>query len=226
MKKFLKFLFIWLPCALIVFSLLQVTVHKWMPVRYTPLMLVRTFQKVERPEGAISHRWVPLDSISVNMSKSVVASEDNRFFTHNGFDIEELRKMKMEHEKYGKKIRGCSTISQQTAKNCFTFCTHSWARKAIEAYYTVLIEKIWGKRRILEVYLNVAETGPGMYGVEAASRYYFHKPARSMSLSEAAALTCCLPNPLKRTPAWASGHLGTRKAQIMDLTDKIDFRLE
>ena len=224
MRKFLKILLVWVPCIFVVSSLLLVTAYKWLPVRYTPLMLVRKVQQVERPDGAIGHRWVPLDSISVNMRKSVIASEDNRFFTHNGFDIIEIRKMRAEHLEKGTPIRGCSTISQQTAKNCFTFCTHSWARKAIEAYYTVLIEKIWGKQRILEVYLNIAETGPGMYGVEAASLYYFHKPSRSMSLYDATALTCCLPNPLKRTPAWVNKHMSSRRAQVADLTTKIDYR--
>lgn len=226
MRKILKILFVRLPFWFVLASLLLVVTYKWLPVRYTPLMLVRSCQNIECPDGAISHRWVPLDSISVNMRKSVIASEDNLFFTHNGFDIAEIQKMRQEHEKKGKKIRGCSTISQQTAKNCFTFGTHTWARKAIEVYYTVLIEKIWGKQRILEVYLNVAETGKGMYGVEAASQYYFHKPSLRMTLSEAAALTCCLPNPLRRTPEWASGHMAGRKAQIMDLTGKIEFRTE
>lgn len=226
MRKILKILFLWIPCIFVLSSLLLVTLLKWIPVYYTPLMIVRAYQGVKAPDGVQSHHWVPLEMISVNMQKSVVASEDNRFFTHNGFDIEEIRKMRAEHEKKGKPIRGCSTISQQTAKNCFTFGTRTWWRKAFEAYYTVLIEKIWGKRRILEVYLNVAETGKGLYGVESAAQYYFNIPASRMTLSDAAALTCCLPNPLKRTPQWVNRKMTTRKAQIADLTAKIDFRLQ
>lgn len=212
-----------IPCIYVLGSVLVVLLLKWFPVTFTPLMAIRHFQNVRPETECVRHRWIPLDSVSPNMIKAVIASEDNLFFTHNGFDLDELRKMREEHEKKGKPIRGCSTISQQTAKNCFTFSTHTWWRKAFEAYYTVLIEKIWGKRRILEVYLNVAETGKGLYGVEAASVYYFGKPARSMTMSEAASLTCCLPSPLKRTPEWANRHMSRRCRQIVDLTRKLAY---
>jgi monofunctional biosynthetic peptidoglycan transglycosylase len=134
------------------------------------------------------------------MVRAVIASEDARFMEHWGFDVKELAKMKAEYEKNGKKIRGCSTISQQVAKNCFTFCSRTWARKAIEAYYTVLIETFWGKERILEVYLNVAETGRGIFGVESACQRFFGCPASEVGLDDAAALACVLPKPLTRTP--------------------------
>jgi monofunctional biosynthetic peptidoglycan transglycosylase len=128
-------------------------------------------------------------------------AEDQRFFSHNGFDWIELAKMKGEHDKFGKPVRGCSTISQQVAKNCFTFGSHTWMRKAIEAYYTVLIETLWGKERILEVYLNVAETGRGLFGVESACQRFFGCSASDVTIDDAAALACVLPKPLTRTPS-------------------------
>ena len=108
--------------------------------------------------------------------------------------------MKRDHDYYGQKLRGCSTISQQVAKNCFTWCSRTWLRKAFEAYYTVLIELFWSKERIMEVYLNIAETGRGLFGVEAASWEYFGIPSSELTLSDATGLACCLPKPLARTP--------------------------
>ena len=119
---------------------------------------------------------------------------------HGGFDFEELRKMRREHQSKGKKIRGCSTISQQVAKNCFTFGSRTWLRKGLEAYYTFLIEKLWGKRRIMEVYLNVAEMGRGIYGIEAASLEYYGCHASKLNMRQAVCIACILPNPLVRNP--------------------------
>ena len=112
-------------------------------------------------------------------------------------------------------MRGCSTISQQTAKNCFTWCSHTWIRKCVEAYYTVLIEKIWGKERILEVYLNIAEMGPGIYGAEAAARRYFHIHASDLTKADASSLACCLPNPLHRDPNWVNRFMPKRREQVV-----------
>ena len=144
--------------------------------------------------------WVGLDEVAPVMVRAVMASEDSRFMEHKGFAFDEIRKMRLGHRTKGKKIRGCSTISQQVAKNCFTFGTRSWLRKGVEAYYTVLIEAFWGKRRIMEVYLNVAEMGKGIFGVEAAANEYFGCHASELTATQAVSLACVLPNPLVRNP--------------------------
>lgn len=221
MKKFLKVLFIYIPLAFLLVSGMSVLFFKWAPVNLTPLMVRRCFTGVE-PVSELFHRhWTPLEDISPNIQRTVIASEDGKFFQHNGFDFEEMEKMREDHLSRGKKIRGCSTISQQTAKNCFTWGTRTWVRKAFEAYFTVLIEAVWGKRRILEVYLNVVELGPGIYGVQEAAEEYFHKNASKLSLGESASLTCCLPNPLKRSPEWVGRHMSTRRSQIIALSHDV-----
>jgi len=177
-----------------------VLLYKWVPVKWTPLMLKRSIQNVDQ-EGYRNHRtWVDIEDISPVMVRAVIASEDGRFMEHWGFDLKELLKMKKEHKSKGKKIRGCSTISQQVAKNCFTFCGHSWWRKGVESYYTILIELLWSKERIMEVYLNVAETGKGIFGVEAASQKYFGRSASKLNTHQAVCIACVLPNPLVRSP--------------------------
>lgn len=186
-------------------------------------MVVRAVQNNGETAYPIYCKWVSLEKISDNMIRSVIASEDQKFPYHKGFDLEELERMRIKHETKGSPIRGCSTISQQTAKNCFTFCTHSWFRKGVEAYYTVLIEKIWGKHRIMEVYLNVAEMGPGIYGVEAAADKYFNKHASALSATEAASIACCLPNPLKRNPSWVSSHYSKRRSDIIKMASRTDI---
>ena len=181
-------------------SISWVLAYKWLPVIWTPLMLIRTIENHNNDEYTNRQIWVSLNEIDPILVESILCAEDQRFYSHNGFDIVELRKMKEEHFLNGKDIRGCSTISQQVAKNCFTFGSHTWLRKGIEAYYTVLIELLWGKERILEVYLNIAETGRGMFGVEVACQRYFGAPSSEISISDAAALACVLPKPLARTP--------------------------
>jgi monofunctional biosynthetic peptidoglycan transglycosylase len=163
-------------------------------------MLVRTMENRETEGYVNKQNWVSLENVNPIIIEAILMAEDQRFFYHSGFDWIELAKMKGEHDKFGKPVRGCSTISQQVAKNCFTFGSRTWARKAIEAYYTVLLETIWGKERILEVYMNVIETGRGLFGVEAACQHFFGCPASEVSLSDAAALACVLPKPLTRTP--------------------------
>lgn len=212
--RFARILFVYIPLGYIAASLILVLLLKWIPVAFTPLMIERTVQHIRNSGEKVEYRWTPLEKISPRLIKSVVTAEDNKFFEHNGFDLEEIRKMELEHRRTGKKIRGCSTISQQTAKNCFTWCTHSWIRKAFEAYYTVLIEKIWGKRRIMEVYLNIAEMGPGIFGAKAASRIYFGKEPAKLNTGEAVALACGLPSPGKRNPSMNKGYLRTIRRNI------------
>lgn len=218
MKRILKIAFVYVPLALVGLSVVQVLWHKWVPVWVTPLMVERCFQEKTSFQGIRTHKWVPLEEISANLQRCVLASEDGRFLEHNGFDFVEIRKMRKLHERKGRPIRGCSTVSQQTAKNCFTWCTRTWLRKGVEAYYTFLIEAFWGKRRILEVYLNVAEMGPDTFGAEAAAIKYFGTSASRLTLSQSASLALCLPRPLRRTPAWTRDHMGARRTQIMKLS--------
>ena len=219
--KAIRWIFIGIPLIFIALSLCLTVLYKYVPVKITPLMVERFFSGKGSASNLWNVKWQSLDEMSPEMARCVIASEDARFFTHNGFDLIELKKASESHRKSGKPMRGCSTISQQTAKNCFTFCTHTYARKAIEAYYTVLIEKIWGKRRILEVYLNIAEMGPGIYGAEAAARHFWNKSAAKLSATEAATLTCCLPNPLKRSPEWVSRHMSRRRSEIVSMSRQV-----
>lgn len=199
-KRFIILTFV----AFCTMSTSWVLLYKWAPVKWTPLMLKRTVQNIGEKDYKNTRTWVDLEDISPVMVRAVMASEDGRFMEHWGFDLKELIKMKKEHKSKGKKIRGCSTISQQVAKNCFTFCGRSWWRKGFEAYYTVLIELFWSKERIMEVYLNIAETGKGVFGVEAAAQKYFGRSAAKLNTHQAVSIACVLPNPLKRNPKTVS----------------------
>lgn len=190
--------------AFLLISLAWVLLYKYVPVRWTPLMLKRSIQNIEQKDYKNKRTWVDIEKISPAMVRAVIASEDGRFMDHWGFDLKELYKMHKEYRNKGKKIRGCSTISQQVAKNCFTFCGRSWWRKSFEAYYTILIELFWSKERIMEVYLNVAETGKGLFGVEAVSHKYYGYGAEKLNMSQAVSIACVLPNPLARNPLSAS----------------------
>ena len=167
-------------------------------------MLKRTIENFDKKNYQNNQTWVNLEDIAPVMVRAVIASEDGRFMEHWGFDLKELQKMNKEHKAKGTKIRGCSTISQQVAKNCFTFCGRSWWRKGFEAYYTILIELLWSKERIMEVYLNVAETGKGLFGVETASRKYFDRSASKLNTHQAVSIACALPNPQVRNPKTVS----------------------
>ena len=203
LKKIKRFVILTLV-AFCTMSTSWVLLYKWAPVKWTPLMLKRTVQNIGEKGYKNTRTWVDLEDISPVMVRAVMASEDGRFMEHWGFDLKELIKMKKEHKSKGKKIRGCSTISQQVAKNCFTFCGHSWWRKSFETYYTVLIELFWSKERIMEVYLNFAETGKGVFGVEAAAQKYFGRSAAKLNTHQAVSIACVLPNPLKRNPKTVS----------------------
>jgi len=189
-----------LPLLFIALSLALVLLLRYVPVIYTPLMLKRTIEnrKVETYESR--HTWVSLDKISPQLAKAVVLTEDQKFYDHHGFDWDEIRKMRDDHMNKGTKLRGCSTISQQTAKNVFSFGSRTGIRKVWEAYWTVLIELLWSKDRIMEVYLNVIEMGPGIYGAEAAAEHYFGCHADKLTRRQAVSIAICLPNPLKYNP--------------------------
>jgi monofunctional biosynthetic peptidoglycan transglycosylase len=200
MRKIAEIALIYVPSIFLLLSISWVLAYKWLPVRWTPLMLIRTIENHNNDEYTNRQTWVSLNEIDPILVESILCAEDQRFYSHSGFDWQELRKMKSDYDHFGKKLRGCSTISQQVAKNCFTFGSRTLFRKIIEAYYTALIELIWGKTRILEVYMNIAETGVGIFGVEAACQKYFCTSCDAVDFDDAVALACVLPKPLARTP--------------------------
>lgn len=220
MKRFLRYILIYIPISLILLSIIWVVLLKWVPVYYTPLMAIRSIEYRKDPDFKSTKNWKSLDEISNKMVYAVIASEDNRFEEHNGFDFIEIKNA-INDSKKGKRLRGASTISQQTAKNVFLFPGRSWIRKGLECYFTLLIEWIWGKERIMEVYLNVAETGKGLYGVEAAAQKYFKKSASKLNSYESSLIAASLPNPLKRNPAKPTNYMIKRASQIRSLMNKI-----
>lgn len=209
-----------------VISILSVFVFKWVPVPSTPLMVTRAIDnKLDGNDMICSHDWVPLEEISTNLQKAVIASEDANFLTHHGFDFKAIQKA-MESNEKGKKLKGGSTISQQTAKNVFLWQGRSYLRKGLEAYFTVLIELIWGKERIMEVYLNSIEMGNGVYGAEAASKYWYRKSAINLTKKEAAGIAAILPNPRKFTATNSSSYINRRKGRIvkhMNYVGKLEY---
>ena len=218
--KILKTFFIYIPVLLFLLSFFWITIHKWLPVWYTPLMAIRSIDYIGDNTFKTVKRWLPLSEISPNMVLAVIASEDNRFMEHRGFDWIEIDKA-LESGKKGKKLRGASTISQQTAKNVFLYPSRNWLRKGLEAYFTVGIELIWGKKRIMEVYLNVAEMGRGIYGTGAAAQVLFNKPAQKLTERECALIAATLPSPLKRRASNPGPYVSSRATDIQDLMAKI-----
>ncbi|GAB3653413.1 monofunctional biosynthetic peptidoglycan transglycosylase [Echinicola sediminis] len=190
--------------------------YRFVPVYITPLMLIRLVEQAsdDKRTARLDKSWVPISEISRHMPQAVVASEDQKFLEHFGFDVEAIQEA-MEGNKSGKRIRGGSTISNQTAKNVFLWPGRNYVRKGLEAYFTFLIELIWSKERIMEVYLNVIETGDGLYGVEAAAQEFYRKPASKLSRQEAAMIAAVLPNPLRWSPARPTSYMYTRQAWIL-----------
>lgn len=220
-RKILRYIGIALLVGIVV-SILSVVVLRFLPVAITPLMVIRSAEQLfEGKPVKMKKTWVPIDKISHNMVQAVVASEDNLFMEHFGFDEKAIENA-LKHNAKGKKIRGGSTISQQTAKNVFLFPDRTYVRKAFEAYFTLLIEALWSKERIMEVYLNVIETGDGIYGVEAAAQTYFHCHASELNRGQAVLIAVSLPNPRKFNPAHPSAYLQRRQTKIMRLMKKIE----
>jgi monofunctional glycosyltransferase len=205
-------------------SIFFVILYKFVPVPFTPLMVIRSIeQKMDDKPMVCSHDWVPLEEISPNLQKAVIASEDGTFLTHNGFNFEAIEKAMKDNEK-GKKLKGGSTISQQTAKNVFLWHGRSYLRKGLEAYFTVLIELIWGKERIMEVYLNSIEMGNGVYGAQEASRVWFRKDAKNLTRKEAAGIAAILPNPRKFKASNSSAYINKRKSLISKYIGYVDLK--
>lgn len=213
MKKLLRFL-LKLIAWFFILSIVSVFIFKWVPVPITPLMLIRSNEKTSEENTRWKHDWEPMENISPHLQKAVICSEDQNFIHHNGFDFEAIEKA-IENNKKGKRIRGASTISQQTAKNVFLWPGRNWLRKGLEVYFTFLIETIWTKERILEVYLNSIEMGNGIYGAEAASQFWFKKKASQLSSSEAAALAAILPNPRDYRANPPTPYIQRRKSWIL-----------
>jgi len=196
-------------------SILLVVLFKWIPVPFTPLMITRAIeQKIDGQEMTCSHDWVPLIDISVNLQKAVIASEDGNFLKHNGFDFKAMQKA-FKNNNRGRKLKGGSTISQQTAKNVFLWQGRSYIRKGLEAYFTFLIELVWGKERIMEVYLNSIEMGKGVYGAEAAAEHWYRKDAKDLTKIQAAGIAAILPNPRKYKATNSSSYIEKRKGKIV-----------
>ena len=196
-------------------SIISVILLRFVPVYFTPLMVIRTFEQItDKKTPRLHHTWVSYNEISDNIKRAVIASEDQLYFDHNGFDKKQIKKALKENKKR-KRPRGASTISQQTAKNVFLWPQSSWLRKGLETYYTVLIEFFWSKDRILHVYLNSMETGDGIYGAEAVAQHHFNTTASKLSQTQSALIAATLPNPLRFSSKNPSTYINKRQSSIM-----------
>ncbi len=198
----------------VILSVVSVILYRWVPVPITPLMVIRCIeQKSDGKEMKMKHDWVTLEEISPKLQLAVVCSEDQNYLKHFGFDWGAIEKAMKENEE-GKRVRGASTITQQTAKNVFLWPGRSYIRKAFEVWFTILVEIFWSKERIMEVYLNSIEMGDGVYGAEAASQYWYKKKAVKLTKDEAAGIAAVLPNPLKYRANPPTNYIIKRKTWI------------
>jgi len=201
--------------SFILTSILGVFIYRWANPNITMLMVIRHYESLfDGQLTGIKKDWVSIDNIAPNMVLAAVAAEDSRFMSHWGFDFELIKKA-LKHNQHSRKIKGASTISQQTAKNIFLWPERSWVRKGFEAYFTLLMEGMWSKQRIMEVYLNIVELGKGIYGVEEASKKFYRKPANKLNRFEAAMLTTVLPSPSKRNPANPSSYMYSYQRRVL-----------
>lgn len=197
-------------------TILSVLLYRWCPVYVTPLMIIRCAQQVSRGEKIrLKHHWVPLDEISPSLPLAVMAGEDQRFLQHHGFDFNEIGHA-IKERKQGKRKRGASTISQQTAKNVFLWNGGGWFRKGLETYFTGLIEIFWSKERIMEVYLNSIEMGDGIYGAEAVAQQHFGYSAQQLTRANCALIAATLPNPLRFSSKTPSAYMLRRQTWILN----------
>ena len=196
-------------------SILSVVAFRWLPVPLTPLMVIRCAQQVGHGDPIrLRHHWVPLESMSPHLPTAVIASEDQLFMSHHGFDFHAIGQA-LDERKQGRRQRGASTISQQTAKNVFLWPSASWVRKGLEVYFTSLIELCWSKRRIMEVYLNSIEMGDGIYGAEAVAQLHFGRPASELTRANCALIAATLPNPLRFSSKDPSAYMLKRQTWIL-----------
>ncbi|MEW6594633.1 MAG: monofunctional biosynthetic peptidoglycan transglycosylase [Thermodesulfobacteriota bacterium] len=198
-------------------SIALTVLFRWVPVPFSSLMVQRQiaslWQEGKDKKFQLRYRWVGIERMSPHAALAVVAAEDQKFLDHEGFDFNAISRA-WEYNQHHKRQRGASTISQQVAKNLFLWPGRSFVRKGFEAYFTLLLESFWSKRRIMEVYLNIAEFGPGVFGIEAASRAYFHKAATRLNPAEAAILAAILPSPLRSNAIHPSGYIQDRAWHI------------
>lgn len=212
LKKFLK----WVVVAFFASTILSVVALRFVPVYFTPLMFIRLGEQIAKGEEMkMRHRWVPLNEIAPELPLAVISSEDARFMEHHGFDFNAIEKAAKRNRQKNKRKLGASTISQQTAKNVFLWPGRTWVRKGFEVYFTALIEMMWSKERIMEVYLNSIEMGDGIYGADAVAEWHFHCRAKDLSKGECALIAASLPNPRKYDSAHPSSYMQKRKARIM-----------
>ncbi|MBW6520092.1 MAG: monofunctional biosynthetic peptidoglycan transglycosylase [Desulfoarculaceae bacterium] len=214
-KGALRRIFLWVIGLFLAGSIILVLLFRWAPVPLSSLMVQRQLavSGQEEPRYRLVYTWVPLDQMSLYVPLAVVAAEDQKFFDHTGFDFEAISKAWQANQQRSRPL-GASTISQQVAKNLYLWPGRTFLRKGVEAYFTLLLEGLWPKKRILEVYLNVAEFGPGVFGVEAASRTYFHKSAGKLTSREAALLAAVLPGPLLFDLAHPTSYVRNRASHI------------
>jgi len=204
----------WMVVVFLGSTILAVVAYRFLPVYFTPLMFIRCAEQIKEGKSLkLHHHWVPLNDISRHMPVAVMASEDQRFLLHHGFDYKAIESA-VRHNMTNKHKHGASTISQQTAKNVFLWPGRSWVRKGFEVYFTALIELMWSKQRIMEVYLNSIEMGDGIYGAEAVARQHFNKHASELFRSECALIAATLPNPRKFNSKDPSHYICKRRSQI------------
>ena len=215
--KFIKKTLKWIVVAFFASTILSVVALRFLPVFFTPLMFIRCYEQVsEGKDLKLSHHWVPLEKISPSLPLAVMASEDANYLDHHGFDykaIEHAAKRNREHPE--KRKLGASTISQQTAKNVFLWPGRSWIRKGFEVYFTALIELMWSKQRIMEVYLNSIEMGDGIYGADAVAKEHFRTDALHLTKAQCALIAATLPNPRKFSSLHPSAYMLKRQARIL-----------
>lgn len=210
-------IFKWMLIVIVAGSILLVLLFRFVPVYTSPLMFIRAYEQVKRGEQIRwHHQWVPLDSISSDLPLAVLSCEDQNFLIHNGFDWEAIKKV-IDERVEGERYRGGSTISQQTAKNVFLFPTSSsgklaWFRKGVEAYFTVLMEFMWDKHRIMEVYLNTIEMGDGIYGAEAVAQEHFGCSAKDLTRNQCAMIAVSLPNPIRMNSGSPTNYMYRRQS--------------
>lgn len=203
---------------------MSVILFRFIPPPFTPLMVIRTTQQLFDSEKKVrlKKQWVSLEDMSSAMPLAVMAAEDQKFEEHFGFDFKAIEKAQKYNERHrGKRMKGASTISQQTAKNVFLFPARSWLRKGFEVYFTFLIEVFWSKHRIMEVYLNEIEMGDGIYGAEAAAQEYFNKPAKDLTIKQSALIAAVLPNPRKWSPAKPTAYIERKSQRIIGFMSRL-----
>lgn len=224
-KKGLSAIIRWLLAAFLGSTILAVVALRYVPVYFTPLMFIRCAQQIgEGKDLKLSHHWVSLDKISPSMPLAVIASEDANFMKHHGFDYKAIEHaVKRNHQHPEKRKLGASTISQQTAKNVFLWPGRSWIRKGFEVYFTSLIELLWSKERIMEVYLNSIETGDGIYGVDAVAEEHFRTDAKNLSKSQCALIAATLPNPRRFSSKNPSDYMLKRQSRILKEMNFVNF---